>query len=198
MPKLDSCSYIVESNRDEMLIKEIRESPLSGDQREIVIERYGWESLPMEQTMQVEFIEPTFDDEGGLKSLRQGVSGFERENETSDTEPEGDFWQNVERDLGIQKRDGDIMLNGDTSSKADLVSFVEYMVRHKYISPEDAPIKSGYKWNLINTKAEHQNGDSMYQEEQIHSADTDIWLETKYSTDQIKGNIKSLSEEFAK
>lgn len=190
----DDSRFIVESNREEMLIKEIRESPLSGDQREIVIERYGWEKFPMEKTMQVEFTERTVDDEGDLETLRQGVR-FEPEIET---EPEGDFWQNVERDLGIQKRDGDIMLNGDTSSKADLVNFVEYMIHHEYISPEDAPIKSGYKWNLINTKPEHQNGDNMYQQEQIHSADTDIWLETKYSTAQIKSNIKSLSEEFAK
>jgi hypothetical protein len=185
---------IIEYRQDGVVIKETHESPLSGDQREIVIERYGWEKFPMEKTMQVEFTERTVDDEGDLETLRQGVR-FEPEIET---EPEGDFWQNVERDLGIQKRDGDIMLNGDTSSKADLVNFVEYMIHHEYISPEDAPIKSGYKWNLINTKPEHQNGDNMYQQEQIHSADTDIWLETKYSTAQIKSNIKSLSEEFAK
>jgi hypothetical protein len=190
----EDCECIVEYRQEGIVIKEIRESPLSGDQREIVIERYGWEKFPMEKTMQVEFTERTVDDEGDLETLRQGVR-FEPEIET---EPEGDFWQNVERDLGIQKRDGDIMLNGDTSSKADLVNFVEYMIHHEYISPEDAPIKSGYKWNLINTKPEHQNGDNMYQQEQIHSADTDIWLETKYSTAQIKSNIKSLSEEFAK
>jgi hypothetical protein len=190
----ENCDSIIEYRQDGVVIKETHESPLSGDQREIVIERYGWEKFPMEKTMQVEFTERTVDDEGDLETLRQGVR-FEPEIETNDTE---DFWQNVERDLGIQKRDGDIMLNGDTSSKADLVNFVEYMFRHEYISPEDAPIKSGYKWNLINTKAEHQNGDDMYQQEQIHSADTDIWLETKYSTAQIKSNIKSLSEEFAK
>lgn len=191
----DSSMHIVEYREEEIVVKKIYESPLSGDQREIVIERHDWDTFPIEKNMQVEFTERTVDDEGDLETLRQGVR-FEREIETNDTE--GDFWQNVERDLGIQKRDGDIMLNGDTSSKADLVNFVEYMFRHEYISPEDAPIKSGYKWNLINITAEHQNGDSMYQEEQIQSADTDIWLETKYSTDQIKGNIKSLSEEFAK
>lgn len=199
MSATDSDSnHIVTFDKDGVSVKEIRESPFSGKEQEVAIDELDWDSFPIERvTMEVISIEPvpSENDEGALSALQFEVSRLERNSETADTPPNGDdFWSDVKAELGIRKRGDEIELNGDTSAKDNLVHFVEYLFEHGYISEEDIPYKSGYKWYLLNSDPTHQDPeDDMYNEEEITDG---VWLETKYSRAKIKEKVTELADEF--
>jgi hypothetical protein len=198
MSATDSDSnHIVTFDKDGVSVKEIRESPFSGEEREVAIDELDWDSFPIDRvTMEVVAIEPvpSENDEGALSALQFEVSRLEHNGAEDSSSTEADFWRDVEAELGIRNRGDEIELNGDTSAKANLVHFVEYLFRHGHISEEDIPYKSGYKWYLLNSEPTHQDPeDDMYQAEE----NTDgVWLETKDSHAKIKEKSSELADEF--
>lgn len=189
--------HILEFDRDGVTVKEVRRAPFSDEQREIEIESLDWGSFPEEGvTLDVVGGESMLTNDGELDSIKLKVSRLGRPSAIQDGKKEraAGFWKDVEQEIGIRKRaNGTIALNGDMNAKENLVQFVEYLFWNDRITKEDFPIKSGWKWNLINNEPKHQNGDKMYQEVKIYDG---VWLETKYSREDIKDKILTLGEEY--
>lgn len=193
---------VVTFDKEGVTVFEQRESPLSEEPREVKIDELDWDSFPIDSiTMEVTSIEPVLSEnnQGALSELRFEVARLER-TEEPEKRPgkavagtENEFWEEVKRTTGIMRRDGEIALNGDKSAKDNLVDFVEFLFDEGYLSADELPIKSGYKWYLINTERQHQNGEPMFQEEKVTDG---IYVETKYSRNDIKKKIQELAERF--
>lgn len=192
-------SHILELTSEKVVVKEIREAPFSEEQRPVPVETLDWDSFPGGKvTLDVVGGKPVKNDknENKIDSIRLEISRLERHEQEQgrDAEKGSGFWQNVESEIGIRRRnDGTIALNGDFNAKDNLLTFVEYLFHNGLISKSDLPIKSGWKWHLVNDEAKHQNGDEMYQAEEIVDG---VWIETKYSRDDIKKRILELGEKY--
>lgn len=196
-PEDKTNKHILEFDREGVTVKEVSRAPFSDEQREIEIESLNWDLFPEEGvTLDVVGGEAIVTNNNDLDSIRLEVSRLDRSSSGRGGKMEGGsgFWEDIEREIGIRKQaDGTIALNGDMSAKKNLVQFVEYLFQNNLITKKELPIKSGWKWNLINDEPKHQNGDNMYQEVKINN---DIWLETKYGRSDIKEKILTLGEEY--
>jgi predicted type IV restriction endonuclease len=107
-------------------------------------------------------------------------------------EPErsrSEFWREVEDVTGIKNREGAVTLP-DGSAREAFVAFVRFLVNQGYLTDSDVPIESGYKRYLLNTEPVDQEGDRMTSPERIG----DYYLETNYSSSDIKQRIAELGE----
>lgn len=182
-------------SRDGATVQEKRRAPLTDDTRTVTIDELDWDSFPMDLLMEVNDVEPvpSESDEAALSELRFTVSRLERPSAEDASETDAEFWDRVEAETGISQRDGEISLSGDKSAKNNLVEFVEFLVDHQYLTVDDLPVKSGWKRYLINTERVHQGGDEMAQGVKIAE---NIFLETKYSREDIRKKIRELAERF--
>lgn len=180
-------------SREGVTVQEERESPLSEDTNTVTIDELKWDSFPMDLLMEVTSVEPvpSEDDDTALSELRFSVSRLERSSSGNNTEPQGDFWTQVEEKTGISKQDGQVSLSGDRNAKNNLIAFVQFLLEHGYLTEDDLPIKSGWKRYLINTEPVHQQDDEMAQGEEVEEG---VFLETKYSREDIQKKIEELAE----
>lgn len=188
-------NHIVTFSREGVTVQEERETPLSENTKTVTIDELEWDSFPMDLLMEVTSVEPVpnKDDETSLSELRFTVSRLERPSSDTGTESAGDFWEHVEKETGITMQDGQVSLSGDRNAKSNFVVFVKFLIENEYLSEDDLPIKAGWKRYLINTKAVHQDGDKMAQDEEVSEG---MFLETKYSRADIQKKIKELAERF--
>jgi len=192
---MDGRTNIVAFSREGVTVQEERETPLSEDTKTVTIDELEWDSFPMDLLMEVTSVEPvpSKDDETALSELRFTVSRLERSSSDDSTNSEGDFWAQVEEETGIRKQEGQISLSGDKNAKDNLIAFVRFLIEHGYLTEADLPVKSGWKRYLINTEPVHQQDDEMAQGEEVVDG---VFLETKYSREDIQKKIKELGERF--
>lgn len=188
-------NHTVIFSREGVIVQEERETPLSEDTKTVTIDELDWDSFPMELLMEVTSVEPvpSEDDETSLSELRFTVSRLERSSPDTSTEPAGNFWEHVEEETGITKRDGQVSLSGDKNAKNNLVAFVRFLIENGYLTEDDLPVKSGWKRYLVNTEPVNQQGGEMAQAEEVVDG---IFLETKFSRKDIQKQIADLAEEF--
>lgn len=177
-------------------VEEERQAPLSDDSTPITIDKLEWDDFPIDNlTMEVTGIEPVVsdDEETTLEALEFTVERLERSTSESRTPAPDQFWEQVKAETGITKEDGDVSLSGDKNAKSNLVAFVKFLFDHGYMNRDDLPVKSGWKRYLINTDPVHQQGDDMAQGEEVVD---DVYLETKYSREDIRTKIEELADRF--
>jgi hypothetical protein len=181
-------------SREKVTFQKEVEAPFSGDTK-IVSEDIEWDSFPMELNMEVTNIEPvpSEGDETSLSELRFTISHLERSSSDAGNRTTRDFWEHVDQEIGISKRDGEISLSGDKSAKSNLIAFVQFLVENNYLTEDDLPVNSGWKRNLVHTEPVHQQGDKMTQPEPV---DDGIFVETKYSRADIQKHISELTKRF--
>lgn len=192
---MDGRTNIVAFSREGVTVQEERETPLSEDTKTVTIDELEWDSFPMDLLMEVTSVEPvpSEDDETALSEIRFTVSRLERSSSDDSTGSEGNFWEQVERETGIRKQEGQISLSGDKNAKNNLMAFVRFLIEQGYLTEDDLPVKSGWKRYLINTEPIHQQDDDMAQGEEVVDG---VFLETKYSREDIQKKIKELGERF--
>lgn len=192
---MGEANHTVIFSREGVTVQEERETPLSEDTKTVTVDELDWDSFPMDLLMEVTSVEPvpSEDDETSLSELRFTVSRLERSSSDTTTETVGDFWERVEEETGITKRDREISLSGDKNAKSNLIAFVRFLIKHEYLTEDDLPVKSGWKRYLINTEPIHQQDDEMAQGEEVVDG---VFLETKYSRADIQKKIEELAERF--
>lgn len=179
---------------DGVRIEEERQTPLSDATKTLVVDEVGYEDFPSDSlTIGLTEITPILYDDGGdgLKELRFDITHLERAGTQPD--PADRFWEDVYEQTGIQKDDGGITLSSDNNAKENLQAFVEFLLTNGYLTEADLPVESGWKRHLINTEPVDQEGDSMVEPVEVMD---EIYMETKYSRDDIRTKIAELAEQF--
>lgn len=182
--------------REGVRVEEERQAPLSDDTKTVLIDELDWDEFPINDlTMEVNSITPvpSDDDENALQELRFQVGRLVRST-TQNGPLTGDrFWQEVKEQTGITKEDDTITLSSDKNAKGNLQAFVEFLLTNGYLTEDDLPVKSGWKRYLINAEPVDQEGESMVADVEVVDG---VFLETKYSRDNIRKKIRELGEEF--
>lgn len=181
-------------SREKVTFQKEVEAPFSGDTK-IVSEDVEWDSFPMELNMEVTNVEPvpSEGDETSLSELRLTVSHLERSSSDTGNRTTRDFWEHVDEEIGISKRDGEISLNGNRTGKDNLATFVQFLIENEYLTESDLPIETGWKRYLINTEAKNQQGSQMTEPVEITDG---VFVETKFSKKKIRENIAKLAKQF--
>jgi len=168
------------------------ESPLSGGKKRLQIDQQNWPNGRMEVEMHVKAIRPTLSAEDGkaLDKLTLEITEIGKNSKSM-----SEFWDKVENELGIVKDEDTISLDENKSAKKNLISFVNFLVDNNMLEEKDIPVSIGYKRYLLNTKPRNKEEEEMDSPVKI---DDNIYLETKFSTNQIKEKIFTLGKRFGK
>ncbi|WP_166035505.1 type I restriction enzyme HsdR N-terminal domain-containing protein [Halorussus pelagicus] len=124
------------------------------------------------------------------------VAELKEEAEAGYAEPDTSdgFWAEVEREIGIVKQDGNIILQEQKSGASQLQAFVNFLLRQGYLEETDVPIPMGRKRYLVNTGPVDQQGDKMKRPKQLENG---LFVEANQKTEQIKQNILYLGEQYS-
>jgi len=179
----------IEVDKEGIKVYKIEKAPISKTEKRLQIDRKDWTNGPVELDIRIKSIEPTFKNENEtLESLILQVSDI-----GAAKEPEEEFWLDVEEELGIIKTGSEIKLNGNKPAKTNLIDFVSYLIEKGKLSKKDLPVSSGYKRYLINTEPTNKEGKEMSSAIEINDG---IYLESKFSRNQIKDKIRELGKRF--
>lgn len=177
-------------DREGLKIYRTEEAPLSEEEKDILIEEISWDDGLEDIYMEITKIKPFLSDDTDktLEKLELEASTISRRKSGKT------FWDVLEEEKGIEFEQGEVKLNGNWSSKKNLVETVKLLVNQGKLSKEDLPYSSGPSWYLLNTKSTHKDENKeMYQPEKISE---NIYIETKFSTPKIKEKIKEIVEKF--
>ncbi len=74
-----------------------------------------------------------------------------------------------------------------------LVNTAEWLISKGKLKREDCPIEAGYRRNLVNTQAKHQNGDDFDQPKKLSNS---LYIDTKYSAQGCVNNARKLLKRY--
>lgn len=120
------------------------------------------------------------------------VAELENETTTEDREINTSraFWDEVEREIGITKQNGEIILRDGKSATKQFQEFADFLLSRGHLSGSDLPIDSGPKRYIINSEPYDKEGDKMFEPKPVEDG---FYLETHDGKESIKRKISKLA-----
>lgn len=200
MSQIETRDTVVEFAKKGISIKEIVQPKLSDDKDDrnvMVREEYRWDEFPKDEVyMEVIGVEKSETPEGLLESLEFRVNEIRK---TQDVQPDksstDDFWKQVENELGIKYKNGEVELNPNKTGKQNLCDFIVFLLEENYISKEDLPedtekMRERY---IANTEKIHKTSKEMINPEEVMDG---VYVETNNPTKDKKEFIETLGEKY--
>lgn len=121
------------------------------------------------------------------------VAELEDETDVEDSEimSSDSFWAEAERETGIAKQGGKIVLQEEKSATEQFQEFADFLFTQGHLSEDDLPIESGRKRYILNSEPYDKEGDEMFEPKLVGDG---FYLETHESKESIKRKILSLGE----
>jgi hypothetical protein len=199
MSQIETRDTVVEFDEKGVSIKEIVQPKLSDDEddRKVMVrEEYRWDEFPKDEVcMEVIGVEKSETPEGLLESLEFRVNEIRK---TQDVQPDksstDDFWKQVENELGIKYKNGDVELNPNKNGKQNLCDFIVFLLEEDYMSKEDLPKKAENMQEryIANTEKMHTSKEMINPEEVMDG----VYVETNNPTNYKEKFIEALGEEY--